>query len=133
MAKEKNQTPTAALEALMNEYQATPAGMAKAIGLSQSGVRQIAIGQTRITVPVALRLAKYFGTTPDYWINLQTVKDLADAAKDSELNAVLKNISRVKKPVAAKKPAKAPAKPGRSAKPKTAPQEKPAPKPRADK
>jgi addiction module HigA family antidote len=100
MAKETTPTPAAALQTLMDGYQVTPAGLAKIIGLSQSGVRQIAIGQTRVTVPVALRFAKYFGTTPDYWINLQTVKDLADAAKDSKLSAVLKAIPKAKKPAA---------------------------------
>jgi addiction module HigA family antidote len=100
MAKEKTQTPAAALQTLMDGYQVTPAGLAKIVGLSQSGVRQIAIGQTRITVPVALRFAKYFGTTPDYWINLQTAKDLSDAAKDPKLSAVLKAIPKAKKPAA---------------------------------
>jgi addiction module HigA family antidote len=95
----------------MNGYQETPAGLAKKIGMSQSGVRQIAIGKTGITVPVALRLAKYFGTTPDYWINLQTLKDLSDAARDPDLAAVLKTIAKAKKPAPAKKQVKAPAKP----------------------
>jgi addiction module HigA family antidote len=107
MAKEKNQTPADALQTFMEDYQVTPAGLAKTIGLSQSGVRQIAIGKTGITVPAALRLAKYFGTTPDYWINLQTVKDLADAAKDPKLSAILKAIPKAKKPVAGKMPPRA--------------------------
>jgi addiction module HigA family antidote len=120
MAKEKSQTPAAALQALMNGYQVSPAGLAKIIGMSQSGVRQIAIGQTGISVPVALRLAKYFGTTPDYWINLQTVKDLSDAAKDPELSAILKVIPKAKKPAAGKTPSKAkpPAKAKKPGKPK---------------
>ncbi|MDR2257570.1 MAG: HigA family addiction module antidote protein [Treponema sp.] len=106
MAKEKPQTPGAALQTFMDDYQVTPAGLAKIIGMSQSGVRQIAIGQTRVTVPVALRLAKFFGTTPDYWINLQTVKDLSDAAKDSKFSAALKAIPKAKKPAPVKKPVK---------------------------
>jgi addiction module HigA family antidote len=110
MAKEKTQTPGAALQTFMDDYQVTPAALAKIIGMSQSGVRQIAIGQTGITVPVALRLAKYFGTTPDFWINLQTVKSLSDAAKDPELSAILKTIPKAVKPAPAKKTAAAPAK-----------------------
>jgi addiction module HigA family antidote len=121
MAKEKPQTPAAALQALMAEYQTTPAALAKKISMSQSGVRQIAIGQTGITVPVALRFAKYFGTTPDYWINLQTIKDFADAAKDSKITAILKTISKAQKPAPAKKQVKAAVKPGQTKKPKTAP------------
>jgi addiction module HigA family antidote len=126
MPKEKPQTPGTALQALMADYQVSPNMLAKAISLSPSGVRQIASGQTRITVPVALRLAKYFGTTPDYWINLQTVKDLSDAAKDPDITAMLKNIPQAKKPAPVKKQVKAPAKPSQSRKPKTAPKAKPA-------
>jgi addiction module HigA family antidote len=126
MPKEKTQTPGAALKAFLDDYQVTPARLAKEISMSQSGVRQIAIGQTGITVPVALRFAKYFGTTPDYWINLQTIKDLADAAKDPKLAAILKAIPKAKKPAPVKKPAKSPGA-------KTAPKAKPAPKPRIKK
>jgi addiction module HigA family antidote len=128
MAKEKIQTPGAALKVLMTDYQVSPNMLAKAISLSPSGVRQIASGQTRITVPVALRLAKYFGPTPDYWINLQTLKDLADAAKDPELTAILKAISKVKKPAA--KPAPKTKQPRET---KTASKSKSAAKPRAKK
>jgi addiction module HigA family antidote len=133
MAKEKPQTPGAALQSFMNDYQVTPGGLAKTIGMSQSGVRQIAIGQTGITIPVALRLAKYFGTTPDYWINLQIGKDLSDAAKDPKLSDILKKIPKAAKPVPAKTPAKTPVKTTRPRKPNTASKSKPAPKARAKK
>jgi addiction module HigA family antidote len=119
MPKEKSKTSAAALQAFMNDYQVSPGRLAKAVSMSQSGVRQIAIGQTGITIPVALRLAKYFGTTPAYWIDLQIAQDLADAAKDPKLSAILKAITK------AKKPAKAPAKAARPAAAKTG---KPAPK-----
>lgn len=115
MPKDKNQTPGAALKVFMDDFQVTPARLAKEIGMSQSGVRQIAIGQTGITVPVALRFAKYFGTTPDYWINLQTVKDLSDAAKDPKVAAALRAIPKAKKPAPGKKQIK---KPGAKAAPK---------------
>jgi addiction module HigA family antidote len=116
------QTPGAVLKTLMDEYQLNPTQLAKEIKLSQSAVRQIVIGQTKITAPSALRLAKYFGNTPDYWINLQTLNDLSEASKDKELTAILKTIPKAKKPVPKKtaapvfpqkKPAKAGTKPPR--------------------
>jgi addiction module HigA family antidote len=97
MPKPSSPAPGAALQTFIDDYQINPTTLAKDIGMSQSGIRQITIGQTRITIPVAFRLAKYFGTTPDYWINLQTVQDLADAAKDAKLSAILKAIPKVKK------------------------------------
>jgi addiction module HigA family antidote len=35
-----------------------------------------------ITPDTALRLARYFGTTPDFWLNLQTAYDLKLAQKE---------------------------------------------------
>lgn len=35
-----------------------------------------------ITPDTALRLARYFGTTPDFWLNLQTAYDLKVAQKE---------------------------------------------------
>lgn len=40
-------------------------------------------GRRAITGETALRLARYFGTTPRYWLNLQAYYDLA-IAEDAE-------------------------------------------------
>lgn len=39
-------------------------------------ITSILNGQRAITADTALRLAKFFGTTPEFWINLQTAYDL---------------------------------------------------------
>jgi addiction module HigA family antidote len=99
-------------ESFLDVYQLTPAKLAEEIQLSQSAVRQILSGKTKITLNAALRLAKYFGNDVRYWIDLQNNYDLAEAEKDEEINAVLKSIPKAKKPSAkAKVPAakKAPA------------------------
>ncbi len=36
-----------------------------------------------ITPDTALRLSRYFGTSPEFWMDLQTAFDLKTAAKDS--------------------------------------------------
>ncbi|RPJ06976.1 MAG: addiction module antidote protein, HigA family [Deltaproteobacteria bacterium] len=36
-----------------------------------------------VTPNTALRLARYFGTTPDFWLNLQTAYDLKIAQRES--------------------------------------------------
>jgi addiction module HigA family antidote len=97
--------PGAALKLKLAEYQLNPTKLAKEIKLSQSAVRQIVIGKTKITVPVALRLAKYFGSTPDYWLDLQKAYDLSEAANDSKLKVILQGINKIKKPDPVKKPA----------------------------
>ena len=42
---------------------------------------EIAHGRRGITADTALRLARYFNTTPKFWLNLQTSYDLAVAAE----------------------------------------------------
>ena len=101
----KIQSPTTVLKDLMDEYQLNPFSLSKAISLSPSAVRQILFGKSKITIPTALRLAKFFGNTPVYWLDLQRAEDLAEAENDMELTAVLKSIEKAQKPSSAKKPA----------------------------
>ncbi len=53
--------------------------LAQAIKVARSRVNDIVLGRRGITADTAFRLARYFGTTPDFWINLQARYDL-DAA-----------------------------------------------------
>jgi addiction module HigA family antidote len=54
----------------------TSYALAKAIGVDPPRMYKIVAGERAITAATALRLARYFGTTPQYWINLQTHYDL---------------------------------------------------------
>ncbi len=47
-------------------------------------ISDIAHGRRGITADTALRLGRYFGTTPRFWLNLQVSYDLAVAADASE-------------------------------------------------
>ena len=53
--------------------------LAQAIKVPRSRVNDIVLGRRSISADTAFRLARYFGTTPDFWINLQARYDL-DAA-----------------------------------------------------
>jgi addiction module HigA family antidote len=50
--------------------------LAQAIKVSRSRVNDIALGRRGITADTAFRLARYFGTSPEFWINLQARYDL---------------------------------------------------------
>ena len=105
------QTPASVLQSLMDEYQLNPFSLSKAINLSNSAVRLLVIGKAKVTVPTALRLAKLFGQTPGYWLDLQREADLNEASKDQNFQDILKGIAKAKKPEApkpgtAKKPGK---------------------------
>jgi antitoxin HigA-1 len=98
----KTQTPATVLQSLMDEYQLNPFSLAKAINLSNSAVRLLVIGKSKVTVPTALRLAKFFGQTPAYWLDLQREADISEASKDKELQDILKAIPKAKKPAVPK-------------------------------
>jgi len=57
-------------------------GLARAIKVSRSRVNDIVLGRRAITADTALRLARYFGSTPEFWVNLQGHYDL-EVAKET--------------------------------------------------
>lgn len=50
--------------------------LAVEIGVPPRRINEIVHGKRRITADTALRLARYFGTTDRFWLNLQTRYDL---------------------------------------------------------
>ena len=70
--------------------------LAKDIGVPQNRVLAILGGKRAITTDTALRLARYFGTDAQSWINLQTHYELEVAQR-----TVAKRIAREVKPRAA--------------------------------
>ena len=95
-----NQTPAAVLKSLMKEYQLSSLSLSREIKISPSMVNQLASGKSKLTVPIVLRLSKFFGKTPAYWLDLQRKVLLSEAKNDKTLAAVLKGISKAKKPAA---------------------------------
>ena len=60
--------------------------LAKALHLP--GIYEIVRGKRAVSADVALRLGKYFGMTPQFWMNLQTDYDLRIAATSGPLNKI---------------------------------------------
>jgi addiction module HigA family antidote len=52
------------------------------IGVHPRRINEIVLGKRRITADTALRLARYFGTSPQFWMGLQNNYDL-DVASDT--------------------------------------------------
>jgi addiction module HigA family antidote len=50
--------------------------LATSIGVPPRRINEIVHGKRRITADTALRLARFFGTTDRFWLNLQTRFDL---------------------------------------------------------
>lgn len=61
-------------------------GLAKAMGLKdRSRIEQLVREQRSVTADTALRLARVFGTSPEFWMNLQAQHDLSrDAIANRE-------------------------------------------------
>lgn len=63
--------------------------LAKETGLPHSRVSELLAAKRGVSADTALRLARYFGTTPDLWLNLQSAYDLeaAERAYGAEIRA----------------------------------------------
>jgi antitoxin HigA-1 len=55
-------------------------------------INEIVRGQRAITVDTALRLARYFHTTPQFWLNLQSRYDLEIAQETRLADRVIKEV-----------------------------------------
>ena len=56
-----------------------PIALAKRLHVPRTRIERLVKGETALTVDTAIRLAKFFSTTPEYWMNLQRAWDLAQA------------------------------------------------------
>ena len=50
--------------------------LAQALKVSRPRLNDVVLGRRGVTVDTALRLGRYFGTTPEFWLNLQIRYDL---------------------------------------------------------
>ncbi|MBK6733990.1 MAG: HigA family addiction module antidote protein [bacterium] len=50
--------------------------LARDLGVPPRRVNEIVLGKRRISADTALRLARYFGTSPEFWLQLQMDHDL---------------------------------------------------------
>ena len=55
------------------------AQLAKALGVSRLTISEIVLEKRAVSPDIAIRLAKYFGTSPELWLGLQKDVDLWDA------------------------------------------------------
>ena len=73
----------------------TPYRLAKDLGVSTSSILDLVHGKRKISVEMALRLSKYFGTSSKFWLNMQNELDLREAKE--KLKSDLDKIPSCKK------------------------------------
>lgn len=81
----KRLTPIHPGEVLMKDF-LEPLGLsqyrlAKGLSVPARRINEIVLGKRAITADTALRLARFFGTSDRFWLNLQTAYDL-DVERD---------------------------------------------------
>ncbi|MYD86924.1 MAG: HigA family addiction module antidote protein [Acidobacteria bacterium] len=74
----------------MEPFGLSATALAKATGVTPARINEIVRGRRGITAGTALRLAKYFGTDAQSWMNLQTHYELAlaETAAAGDLGAI---------------------------------------------
>jgi addiction module HigA family antidote len=78
----KHRRPTHPGEILRYEFleplNMTQQQLADAIGVTRVRINELILGKRSMTPDTAFRLAKFFDTTPDFWISLQSQVDMWD-------------------------------------------------------
>jgi addiction module HigA family antidote len=69
------------LEEFLKPLKISQNRLGRDLGVPAQRINEIIRGRRTITVDTALRLAKYFGTTPQFWLNLQAHYDLEKAVE----------------------------------------------------
>jgi addiction module HigA family antidote len=62
--------------------------LADALGVPANRISDIVRERRAVTADTALRLAKHFGSTPQFWLNLQMAHDLSKAEAETDLSGV---------------------------------------------
>ena len=65
----------------LSELGMSAASLARQIAVPTNRVTEILNGRRAITGDTALRLAHFFGTSPEFWLNLQKIYELRLAEK----------------------------------------------------
>ena len=83
MTRRKHRIATHPGEVLLEEYikpqGLTQAALAKDLGISTNRLNELVRGKRGITADSALRLARRFNTSPEFWMNLQSAYELTGA------------------------------------------------------
>jgi addiction module HigA family antidote len=84
------------VEEFMQPLGLTQAALADAMGVQRKHVNELCNDRRNVTAPTALILARVFGNSPDFWLNVQRRGDLWEAMHNP------KELARIKraKPVA---------------------------------
>ncbi len=78
---------------VLAELYLAPLGMsalalAKRLDVPRTRIERLVKGETALSIDTAMRLSKFFGTTAEFWIDLQRAHDLARARDTVDLSGI---------------------------------------------
>jgi len=83
--------PGACLREMLEEFGLSQQRIAEDLGLKPVRISHIINGKRPITPETALRLGRYFGQNPRYWLNLQSRYDM-DRAYDTLYEQIVREV-----------------------------------------
>ena len=63
----------------------TAYALAKAVGVDQTRISQLISGKRSFSADTALRLSRFFGNSPEFWLNIQARYDLEELMKNNDV------------------------------------------------
>ncbi len=92
--------PTTVGEMLTEEFMEplglTQGALAEAMGVQRKHVNELCNNRRNVTAATALILARVFGTSPDFWLNVQRRSDIWEAMHDPKEMARIKRAKPLK-------------------------------------
>lgn len=79
-------------EDFLPDYNLTAGSLAAALHVPRDRIEKIMREKRSITADTAMRLARYFGTTPNFWMNLQNNYDLA-LVPEADISAIEERVA----------------------------------------
>jgi len=78
-------------EDFLPDYGLTVSSLAEAIGVSRQSINELLRERRSVSPAMALRFARLFGNSPEFWLNAQRAVDLWDAAQ-----AIQNDVTRIR-------------------------------------
>ena len=75
-------------ELYLNPLDMSAIALAKRLNVPRTRIERLVKGETSLTVDTAMRLGRFFGNTPEFWMNLQRAYDLARARETVDLTDI---------------------------------------------
>ena len=63
--------------------------LARRLHVPRTRVERLVEGDTALTVDTAIRLSKFFGNTPEFWMNLRRSYDLARVRESADVSEII--------------------------------------------